>query len=346
MPSSTSDHGHSYTYPANGATGWNSTLVTLFQAISDDMDSIGTTEITKIDDSAGNTVMTFSKVSSAINYVDVLNSATGAGPEIAAKGDDTNVDLTLKQKGSGDIGLTSSGSITLTATGVVTFDGLVWPSADGTADQVMKTDGSGNLAFTTIVTELADDTSPQLAADLDLNGFGVDDTNGNEMLTFTVAASAVNQLDIGNAATGSEPTITAAGGDTNIDVAVRGKGTGGLDIERVTFDSGSNYRTDEHIVKAWISFDGATPAVNDSHGVTSLTDLGAGTWRVNLSTTMSNANYAVVLGHETKSDGADNSHVYYNTVTTSSFIITSYDQGGTGNGVDFDLVSAIVIGDQ
>lgn len=43
----------------------------------------------------------------------------------------------------------SAGNIAITphTTGKVILDGLSWPTADGSADQVLKTDGSGNLSF-------------------------------------------------------------------------------------------------------------------------------------------------------------------------------------------------------
>jgi hypothetical protein len=43
----------------------------------------------------------------------------------------------------------SAGNIAITphTTGKVILDGLSWPTADGSADQVLKTDGSGNLGF-------------------------------------------------------------------------------------------------------------------------------------------------------------------------------------------------------
>lgn len=43
-----------------------------------------------------------------------------------------------------DINITPNGN------GRIVLDGLNFPTADGTADQVLKTDGSGNLSFTTI----------------------------------------------------------------------------------------------------------------------------------------------------------------------------------------------------
>jgi len=58
-------------------------------------------------------------------------------PEIAATGDDTNIDLKLTPKGTGKLNL----------------DGIKFPNADGTANQVLKTDGSGNLSFTTLTSD-------------------------------------------------------------------------------------------------------------------------------------------------------------------------------------------------
>jgi hypothetical protein len=79
----------------------------------------------------------FAETASAVNEITVTNSATGNAPEIAATGDDTNIDLKLTPKGTGKLNL----------------DGIKFPNADGTANQVLKTDGSGNLSFTTLVSD-------------------------------------------------------------------------------------------------------------------------------------------------------------------------------------------------
>lgn len=84
------------------------------------------------------------------------------------------------------------------------------------------------------ISNVVEDTTPQLGGALDANGndiqfddaTGIDDDSGNELIIFQKATSAVNQIDIGNAATGSHPTITATGGDTNINLDLAGKGTG------------------------------------------------------------------------------------------------------------------------
>ena len=90
------------------------------------------------------------------------------------------------------------------------------------------------LAIGTGISEVSADTSPQLGGDLDTNSFniafddahGINDENGNEQIVFQTTSSAVNQFDVTNAATGNAPSISATGGDSNIDIALIPKGTG------------------------------------------------------------------------------------------------------------------------
>lgn len=58
-----------------------------------------------IRDDSDNETLLFGKTTSAVNYIEVSNSATGSSPVIEAKGDDTNVGLVLTPKGTGDIKL-------------------------------------------------------------------------------------------------------------------------------------------------------------------------------------------------------------------------------------------------
>jgi len=52
------------------------------------------------------------------------------------------------------------------------------------------------------------------------------DTNGNEWLEQNPVTSAVNQLKISNAATGNNPVVEPSGGDTNVGLDFKVKGTG------------------------------------------------------------------------------------------------------------------------
>ena len=84
------------------------------------------------------------------------------------------------------------------------------------------------------LTEISEDTTPQLGGNLDTNSHNIliddahfiGDENGNEQIIFQTTASAVNQLDITNAATGNNPSISATGDDSNISINLVPKGTG------------------------------------------------------------------------------------------------------------------------
>jgi len=87
--------------------------------------------VTGINDVKGNELMKVTATASAINELTIANAASGAGPTISATGGGTDVDINITPKAAGKIAL----------------DGIKWPNADGSADQVMTTDGSGVLSF-------------------------------------------------------------------------------------------------------------------------------------------------------------------------------------------------------
>lgn len=99
----------------------------------------------------------------------------------------------------------------------------------GTAIEAVTMPASG--AF-----DLVDDPSPQAGADLDMNGYdlqfddgtGIQDDSGNEQVTFQKTASAVNELEVTNAATGNGPILGTSGDDTDIDLNITPKGTGDI----------------------------------------------------------------------------------------------------------------------
>jgi hypothetical protein len=93
--------------------------------------------INEIDDNAGNELVIFSKTTSAVNEFTITNSITGTAPEISATGGDTNIDIKITPKG----------------TGKVNIDGIKYPNTDGSAGQLLSTDGSGNLSFITVSSE-------------------------------------------------------------------------------------------------------------------------------------------------------------------------------------------------
>jgi hypothetical protein len=99
-----------------------------------------------------------------------------------------------------------------------------------------------NISTISLASDLVDDTSPQLGGNLDTNSFmidfddahGIRDENGNEQLIFETTGSAVNHIDITNAATGAGAQIGAVGGDSNLNLKLRPKGTGVIEAMGAT----------------------------------------------------------------------------------------------------------------
>ena len=86
---------------------------------------------TSILDTSGNELFKLTATGSAVNELTLANAATGNKPTFTASGGDTNIGVSIQPKGSG----------------TVTIDALTFPAADGSADQILTTNGSGVLSF-------------------------------------------------------------------------------------------------------------------------------------------------------------------------------------------------------
>jgi len=75
-----------------------------------------------------------------------------------------------------------------------------------------------------------DDTTPQLGGMLDVNGNALGDGT-LELLTFTETVSAVNHVNITNAATAGAPVIAATGDDAAVALDIDTKGAGSLNLK-------------------------------------------------------------------------------------------------------------------
>ena len=112
-----------------------------------------------LDHTAGTLTASSAIVVDANSKIDILNVDNLTLDGNAITSTNTNGDITITPNGSG----------------AVIIDGLSHPTADGTANQYLKTDGSGNLSFGTVVSTLS------IGADT-----GSSDTvNTGETITFT-----------------------------------------------------------------------------------------------------------------------------------------------------------------
>jgi len=129
---------------AKGNDGTNPDIVEISLATAGTVTETGTQTLTNktltspkigtsILDTNGNELFLLTATSSAVNQLTYANAATGNKPSLTASGGDTNIGVSIQPKGSG----------------TVTIDALTFPAADGSSGQILQTDGSGNLSFTT-----------------------------------------------------------------------------------------------------------------------------------------------------------------------------------------------------
>jgi hypothetical protein len=158
---------------------------------------------------------------SVVNGIDFVGTITGTRARLVATGD-TNIGISIRAKG------TAAGATTVIE--------------DGSGNEILIADIATASAVNEVtVTNAATSNRPRIAASGETNvglalrpkgtGAGasvvLEDGSGNEVLICGVAtASAVNELTVTNAATGTGPTLSVTGGDTHIDLNLTPKGDG------------------------------------------------------------------------------------------------------------------------
>ena len=129
-----------------------------------------------INDNNSNELLQLNSVSSATNFFSITNSATNSNVTIGTGGDDTSVAINLDPKGDGKVnilGSTSNGagfrlhSTSATDSNYFGFNApatmtkdvtLILPASDGSANQVLQTNGSGTLSWTNQTGSISGDT--------------------------------------------------------------------------------------------------------------------------------------------------------------------------------------------
>lgn len=88
---------------------------------------------TAITDTNGNEIIETPATASAVNHLKITNATTGNGVLLEGAGSDTDVPLRLRGKGASKVQIGDAD--------------LKFPDTDGSASQVLVTDGSGNLSW-------------------------------------------------------------------------------------------------------------------------------------------------------------------------------------------------------
>ena len=208
---------------------------------------------------------------------------------------------------------------------------------------------------TGLITEVVQDTTPQLGGNLDANGNNIlidngnfiGDENGAEQIKFATTASAVNEISVTNAATTNAPAISATGGDTNIDLNLTPKGIG-----RVTLNGGGKIQ--QVAEKATVSATAATGTVSFdviTQAVLYYTTNASANWTLNIRGDGSNSmnsimdtGESITIAHLVTQGGT----AYYNSaVQVDGSSVTPEWQGGSaptsGNTSSVDVYTYTVI---
>lgn len=167
------------------------------------------------------------------------SETTGLTWKAAPAGSPAGSDTQLQYNDSAAFGA-SAGLVWQLATGILGVTSIIdvatgYRVANAAASGNYLRGNGTNFVSSTIQAgdfNVVDDTTPQLGGHLDVNGNPIGDGT-LELITFTETGSAVNQIGVSNAATGTGPTIQAGGGDTNIDLLLVAKGTGVVQADGV-----------------------------------------------------------------------------------------------------------------
>lgn len=145
--------------------------------------------------------------------------------------------------------LTMTNAKTLSVTNTLTLSGtdstvMTFPTTTAT---IARTDAGQTFTGTQVM------TSPKILT-------SILDTNGNAYIGQTATASAVNYVNITNAATGTAGPTIAAAGETNVDLKIAAKGTG-----KINHTSGMYQTLQSDTDGATVTFD---MSVSNLHTVT------------------------------------------------------------------------------
>jgi hypothetical protein len=204
----------------------NSNFVELYKHLGGDSDAIVSkisfTENTIVHDSAYNTVLAFETASAdrTITFPNATDTVVGKATTDTL----TNKTLTSAVLTTPQINDTSADHQYIVAVSELAADRIVTLPQLGAGDEFVFKAHTATLTNKTLTSPIL--TTPKVITALN-------DTNGNELVKVTATGSAVNEITIANAASGSGPTVSATGGGTNVNLNLDAKGTGSVEINKL-----------------------------------------------------------------------------------------------------------------
>src|SRR5210317_199125 len=224
-----------------GGTGINTTTDNLTKELTIDIDSTVATLTgsqtlqNKVIDSANNTLTLDLSEGTLTGTTAEFNTALSDGSFATLAGSETLTNKTIN---------TASNNITVVEADISDLQSYILADSSDTLQNKGIDLANNTLTGTTAEfnTALSDGSFATLAGTETLSnktlttpkfadGGFIADANGNELILLQTTTSAVNELEITNAATGNAVQIATSGGDTNIDLKISPKGSGVVDVD-------------------------------------------------------------------------------------------------------------------
>ena len=196
----------------NGSSAITTTGTVTFGSLTDGTVTI--TDIADEDDFSSNSATKLATQQSIKAYVDANKNVEG----VSANGAEINT--------------VADGDTSVGTTAVAGSDGIVTNDA-GTMRQTSVDTFDTYFAGTTKTLSNKTLTAPKI-----VDGGFIADANGNEAIVLQTTSSAVNAIEITNAATGGAVVIGAMGDDSNVDIDISPKGSGEVNITKSVVASG------------------------------------------------------------------------------------------------------------
>ena len=209
----------------------------------------------------GSTDMSWTTVSGGIS--DVVSDTS---PQLGGNLDVNGKDITSASNGNINIAPQGTGNIQLVpASGYIQMGGLKFPTGMGTNGQVLTTNGSTDMSWTTVsggLVDVVDDPGPQLGGNLDVQTYNITTSTVNGNIVLEPNGTGDVQLN----------TDTVRLGDLNTLAKITTNGSGALDIAptgNLTLMPGNDFANNPYILVG-TGANGSITVVPRGTGVTQL----------------------------------------------------------------------------
>jgi hypothetical protein len=154
---------------------------------------------------------------STVNYIQLFGASAGAGPQIQFTGSDASVVGVFNAKGPSGAYLFATNNT-----------GQFRVQHTASAVNYVQVTGAATGVGVTLSSQGSDSAIPMIYSVKGFQNHIFQTNSGTNQFSISTTATAVNRLNVTGSTVGNAPVLSAMGNDTNIDLALTPKGTGGI----------------------------------------------------------------------------------------------------------------------